>query len=202
LVRKDIPLVDQALATVDTLSREELESAILALTPDELLRLREVSRHYAYLYRLEAEDLLQEAVARALEGSRKCPANISVVRFLAEAMRSIAHGESEKVENQAATIPLRSANDHEGEGLEPHDPSPSVEEKVINEESAAIVRNNILSFFQNGTPERDMVEGIMEELSPDELRELLNLDKTGYNSMRKLIRRRLNKAYPKGWSHD
>ena len=92
--------MDQAVATVDTRSRDEVESAIIAFTPDELLRLRKVSRYYASLYTLEADDLLQEGIVRALDGSRKCPANISVVRFLAEAMSSIAHGESERIENQ------------------------------------------------------------------------------------------------------
>jgi DNA-directed RNA polymerase specialized sigma24 family protein len=39
---------------------------------------------------LNPEDLLQEALARSIEGSRSCRANIDVVRFLAETIRSIA----------------------------------------------------------------------------------------------------------------
>ena len=194
--------MDQAVAIVATRSRDEVESAILAFTPDEALRLRDVSWRYASLCTLEADDLLQEAIVRALEGSRKCPVNISVVRFLAEAMRSIAHGESEKTENQVVPISLLSADDQESKSLNRPDRSPSIEENVINEESAAILRNSIIALFNEGTPERDMVEGIMDGWSAEELRELLNLDKTVYNSMRRLIRRRLNKAYLKGWSHD
>ena len=199
-------LLDQAVASVGSLSRNEVESAILAFTGDELLRLRTISWKYAPRCKLEGDDLLQEAIVRALDGSRKCPANISVVKFLAEAMRSIAHGESEKIENQVVTVSLLGANDHDGEAFDPPDPSPSIEENVINEEineeSAAIVHDGILSLFQDGTPERDMVDGIIDGWSADELRELLNLDKTAYESMRRLIRRRINKAYPEGWSHD
>jgi RNA polymerase sigma-70 factor (ECF subfamily) len=194
--------LDQAVATVATRSRDEVESAILAFTPDEVLRLRDVSWLYAPQCKLEADDLLQEAIVRALEGSRKCPVNISVVKFLAEAIRSIAHGESEKTENQVVPISLLSADDHESKSLIRPDRSPSIEENVINEESAAILHDSIFALFKEGTPERDMVEGIMEGLSAEELRELLDLDKTAYNSMRRLIRRRINKAYPKGWSHD
>ncbi len=194
--------MDQAVATIGTLPRDEVESAILAFTDDDLLRLRTISWKYAPRCKLQGDDLLQEAIVRALDGSRKCPANISVVKFLAEAMRSIAHGEREKIENQVVTVSLLGANDRDGEAFDPPDPSPSIEETIVNEEIAAIVHDSILSLFQDGTPERDMVEGIIDGWSADELRELLNLDKTAYNSMRRLIRRRINKAYPEGWSYD
>jgi DNA-directed RNA polymerase specialized sigma24 family protein len=201
-VRKDFPLLDQAVATIGTLSRDEVESAISAFTPDELLRLRKVSLYYSTPGRLEADDLLQEATVRALDGSRKCPANISVVRFLAEAMRSIAHGEREKIKSGPVIKSLDSTDEREGVALDTLDPTSSIEDTMINQESAAILHDSVLSLFEAGTPERDMVEGIMAELSAEELRELLSLDKTAYDSTRKLIRRRLNKAYPKGWNHD
>jgi len=195
--------LDQAVVpVVATRSRDEIESAILAFTDDDLLRLRKVSWFYASRHTIEAEDLLQEAIARALDGSRKCPVNVGVVKFLAEAMRSIAHGESEKLENRVVTRSLDSDTDEEGEVLDPPDPSPSIEEAMINEEGAAILHDRILSLFEEGTPARDMVQGMMDDWSADELREVLGLDKTAYASMRRLIRRRLNKEYPEGWSHD
>ena len=191
--------MDQAVATR---SRDEIESAILAFTPDELLRLHKVSWSYALRYRFEAEDLLQEAIARTLDGSRKCPVNISAVKFLAEAMRSIAHGESEKMENRVVIVPLASTDDPEGEVRDPPDPTPSIEQNLINEESAAILHDSILSLFEEGTPARDMVEGMMDDWTTEELREVMGLDQTAYASTRRLIRRRLNKAYPEGWNHD
>ena len=39
----------------------------------------------------------------------------------------------------------------------------------------------------------------MEEMTAEEMRELTGLDKTGYDSKRKLIRRRIDKQYPEGW---
>jgi hypothetical protein len=35
-----------------------------------------------------------------LAGDRNCPKHVDVVKFLVEAMRSIANGEGQKVENQ------------------------------------------------------------------------------------------------------
>lgn len=187
---------------VATRSRDETESAILAFTEEDQLRLRKVSWYYASRHPIEAEDLLQEAIARALDGSRKCPVNVSVVKFLAEAMRSIAHGESEKSENRAVTLSLAGIIDEKDEARNHPDMSPSIEETMIEEENAAVLHDSILSLFEEGTPARDMVEGMMDDWSAEELREVMGLDKTAYASMRKLIRRRLNKAYPEGWSHD
>ncbi len=195
--------MDQAVATVVAArSRDETESAILAFTEEDQLRLRKVSWYYASRHPIEAEDLLQEAIARALDGSRKCPVNVSVVKFLAEAMRSIAHGESEKSENRPVTLSLAGVIEEKDETLDPPDTSPSIEETMIEEEKAAVLHDSILSLFEEGTPARDMVEGMMDDWSAEELREVMGLDKTAYASMRKLIRRRLNKAYPEGWSHD
>ena len=187
---------------VTTRSRDEIESEILAFTGSDLLRLRKVSRYYASRYRIEAEDLLQEAIARALNGSRKCPTDVGITKFLAEIMRSIAHGESEKPENRVVILSLVSSEGRKGESLDPPNPFPSIEETVINEESAAILHDRILSLFEEGTPARDMVQGMMEDWSAEELREVMGLDKTAYASMRRLIRRRLNKEYPEGWSYD
>jgi RNA polymerase sigma-70 factor (ECF subfamily) len=39
----------------------------------------------------------------------------------------------------------------------------------------------------------------MDGWSAEELRAYTGLDKTAYDSKRKLIRRRLNKAYSEGW---
>ena len=37
-------------------------------------------------------------------------------------------------------------------------------------------------------------------MSVEELKELTGLDATGYNSKLKLIRRRIDKKFPKGWA--
>jgi DNA-directed RNA polymerase specialized sigma24 family protein len=73
-----------------TLSREEIETAIRDLPPAGWMRLRKIARFYSRSSPLDDEELLQEAFARALDGSRKCPVNVDIVKFLAEAMRSLA----------------------------------------------------------------------------------------------------------------
>ena len=77
-------------------SREEIVSLINGLAPVDWARLRLISAKFAIGRPIEAADLLQEALARSIDG-RVCPIHVDIIRFLAQAMRSIAHGEAEKV---------------------------------------------------------------------------------------------------------
>ena len=45
-----------------------------------------------------------------------------------------------------------------------------------------------------------MVDGIMEGMDGEELRAFTELDKTAFASKRKLIKRRIEKAFPDGWT--
>jgi hypothetical protein len=83
-------------ADVSVRTRDEIAIAIRALTDAQWIRLRKASGYFAWVYGLPGDDLLQEAFCRALAGSRQCPCDVDVVKFLVEAMRSIANGEGEK----------------------------------------------------------------------------------------------------------
>ncbi len=186
------------MTPVATLSRAEIENAIRALSPADWARLRLVAARYASGRRLDARDLLQEALLRSLDG-RNCPRHVDVVRFLAEAMRSIADGESEKIANRLVVVSADQTPTI-AERVQNH-PTPdlSAEESLIAEEGAAAIRDEILALFEDDPIAEIIVEGIMEEMEGEELRELSGLDATAYDSKRKLIRRRITKQYPEGW---
>ncbi|MEN2989344.1 hypothetical protein WG926_13605 [Tistrella sp. BH-R2-4] len=181
-----------------TRSRDEIASAIRALTPVDWGRLRLVSRKYAAGRPIEPDDLLQEAMMRAVD-SRSCPAHVDVVRFLAEAMRSIAHGEGEKAEHKLMLVPVPKTGEPPAEALAMHDPAPHAEAHMISEEDAASIRMAILALFDDDPSAHDIVEGTMAEMTAEELRELTGLSLTAYNSKRRLIRRRIDTAFPQGW---
>lgn len=177
-----------------TRSREEVASAVRALTVADWSRLKLVAQKYAAGRPIGPDDLLQEAMMRAID-SRVCPADVGVVRFLAEAMRSIAHGESEKAQYK---LPLETA-EASAEALEVADPLPHAEARLITEEGADRIRTAILALFDDDPQARDIVEGTMEEMTAKELRELTGLSLIEYNSKRRLIRRRIDNAFPQGW---
>ena len=98
------------------LGRDEIAKAIRALTPADWIRLNKVAVAYSAGRPIGPEDLLQEAFARAMDG-RHCPAGVTAVRFLAEAMRSIAHGEGEKRTGLARAHATLHAVASDGEGI-------------------------------------------------------------------------------------
>lgn len=183
---------------VATRSRDEIASAIHLLTAADWARLKLVARKYANGRPIEPDDLLQEAMQRAIDG-RVCPTHVDVVKFLAEAMRSIAHGETEKAEHKLVLVPVAKTGDHPAEVLAVADPAQSVEERMMSEQNAAVFRRDVLALFDDDPQARDIVEGTMEDMTPEELRELTGLSQTAYDSKRRLIRRRIDKAYPQGW---
>jgi len=177
-----------------TLSHDEIVLAIRNLTPAEWARLKRVARKYAAGRPFEPDDLLQETILRAID-SRACPVGVDVVRFLAEAMRSVAHGEGEKAGYKLSLVPIAKSY----EAMTVSDPAPNVEARMITEEGAGNIRRAILALFDDDPQARDIVEGTMAEMSAAELRELTGLSLTAYNTMRRLIRRRIDNAFPEGW---
>lgn len=172
-----------------------MEQAIRSLSEADWVRLRMVSARYARSA-ISAEDLLQEALLRAWDGSRQCPTNVDVVKFLAEAMRSVGDEAGKKEQREQAAMAKAEAPVADG-GLDSaeHD----AEQKVIEDDQARHIRSSILALFDGDEDARALVEAMMEEFSAEELRDLTGLEKTAYDTTRRRIRRRLAKAYPDGW---
>jgi RNA polymerase sigma-70 factor (ECF subfamily) len=57
----------------------------------------------------------------------------------------------------------------------------------------------MLGLFPDDQQARDLLDGIMEGYEGEELRALTDLDEISFASKRRLIRRRIDKHYPKGW---
>ena len=71
------------------LTKAQVRAAIAAIGTSANSRLMRVARYRAFTAGIDAEDLLQEAILRALT-SRRCPAGLKMEHFLMAVMRSIA----------------------------------------------------------------------------------------------------------------
>jgi len=186
-----------------TLSPAEVAASIRALPAAAWYRLDRIAAYYARACPLEADDLRQEALDRALTGIRKCPIDVDVVRFLGEAMRSVA-SDSVKAQKRKATqaggtgLSLVTLEDAEAINSIVS-PSATPEAALIAEEEARRIRHAILDLFADDVVAQTIVEGDMEGMEAEEIRNLIGLDKTAYASSRRLIRRRIDKAFPEGW---
>jgi hypothetical protein len=117
-------------------------------------------------------------------------------------MQSIADGEWEKARNLPPHVVIDS---YEGQGTgfaDPPDSTLSAEDRLIREEEmvevAAILRK-IWSLFDDDRQAQAILEGEARRLSAEQIRNLTGLQKTEYQSKRRLIRRRINSAFPDGW---
>lgn len=184
-------MTDPARPTRD---RADIAEAIRGLTAVQWLRLRKVALAYARLAAdMDPDDLLQEAFRRALDGERTCPADVDVVRFLAEAIRSIADGERAKNSRRPATVRFPGHGGDPQEIAEPAEPMPDAEESLIEGENHSQRRAEAVAMFEDDIAAQTIVEGILDNMRGEELRELTGLDETTYESKRRLIRRRIEK---------
>lgn len=180
------------------LSREEIEQAIRTLPEAGMVRLRRIATACCPGRPQDAKDLLQEAFARALSGSRKCPRHVDVVRFLAEAMHSIS---SDAAKERQRHPELQAVSLFASDGmlaLDPPDCSANAEQQLASDGEVKRITRAIVALFDDDPVAQVMVEGIMEDMEGEQLRELAGLTKLAFASKRRLIRRRIEQAYPDG----
>jgi DNA-directed RNA polymerase specialized sigma24 family protein len=87
LMRSDIAAISTESST------ETVARALAALTPSDLVRLKRLAQLRARLLpALEWDELLNEALLRALDGSRRWPEGVPLLSFIAGIMRSLIDG--------------------------------------------------------------------------------------------------------------
>lgn len=185
------PPVTEAVLSVD-----EIKEKLGSLSNADLVRLQRIAGYYSKGV-LESDNLLSCAFEKALSGERKCPRDLGVMIFLRGTIRSLASSEFKSLKRSPLTLESDFCSDDENDPapVEHPSPDPSAEESLIHSENVAA----ILCLFNDDEIARIIVEGIMEEMDARELQELTGLDSTAYESKRKKIRRRIDKAYPKGF---
>ena len=77
-------------------TRDDVEAGIRAFTVAHWARLHFIAKSFAFKTSWDLEDLLQEAIVRTLQGSRKCPIDVDLMKHLIDTMSSVANGEREK----------------------------------------------------------------------------------------------------------
>ncbi len=185
--------------TVHALTRGELEDAIEAFSETDWARLRLAAQLYA-IYPVEPEEVVQEALCRAIAGTRKCPRNVSVVRFVAEAIRSIAHDELRKVENRRDEVSVHDEALDDPDAITPRETGPNAEERIISSEQIRGTEQRLLELFDGDDEAQLIVLGMLTGSEGAELREATGLDQTRFNSKRRFVRRTINNAIESGFT--
>lgn len=167
----------------DEAEERDVADAIRALSDADLVRLRALARLQARgLPGLDWPDLLNEAIARALDGSRRWPPEVSLLALLAGIMRSIEHDHRRRFALERAW-----RNGSEAATVDP-------EEAV----AARQALNAIFALFRDDEAVLRIVEGLAYGRSAAEIRALHGLSDTAYDSARKRLRRALLRLEPRG----
>lgn len=179
----------------DALTVDEFRAAWQALSVADLERLR---RYSISLVGAEAADTLrQEALYKAFSGERRCRRDLSVVQFLAGAMRSLVSS-TKKAAKRRPTVSLEVVAEATGDepvGDDPH-------EQLVQARECERIRQEVLAVFDDDPDAQLLVDGIMEEMEGQELCELAGIDTGELAAKRRFIRRRIDRAFPRGWHHD
>jgi len=176
---------------------DEIRATIEAFTDLDWLRVRKAAEYWARAYGADPDDVMQDALEGALDGSRRCPQDITVFQFLAGAMRSISSGNRKA---QARRAEVRLVAEDGSLIVDPMDDRPNAAEAVEVREGAEQIRKAVLSLFDDDVAAQTIVEGDMEDIEGEELRDLTGLDAKAFASKRRFIRRRIDRTYPKGWT--
>ena len=168
-------------AELEYASPEEAAAALEQLGPADRIRLQKLARSRLHGLNAQWEDLLQEALTRILEGTRRWPRDVSLINFVAGVMRSLA---SENWHQQSRSHSQES-------GSESH-PGPEKEAEARAEIKA------IEDHFGDDDTALAVVMARFEGYSPEEIQTMFTLTSTEYDSTLKRIRRKIDDYKKKG----
>jgi DNA-directed RNA polymerase specialized sigma24 family protein len=173
------------------ISPAESALALKLVTETDLLRLKAIARLHARGLPADVswDDLLQEAFARVMSGSRKKPEGVPMVAFLSGVMRSLRAEHWRRSQVESCDWPARQSLRYTDASRprEPKDPTQDPERSLMAwQEMASIVR-----LFADDSVALQIIMGLAEGLSPEEIRSMTGISKTDYDSARRRMRRAL-----------
>lgn len=181
-----------------------IDEALASLSDADSLRLLKAAKQLSRPTRYTPEELINQALHNALAGDRQYKPEVNLIAFLFMTMRSLVSSDCKSQRRQPGIISLDTKMEDSDRALleKLQNPCPVPEDIFETQENLAIIRQSFLELFDDDLVAQTVLEGIMEEMSPQEIQELAGLDQKGYASMRRLIRRRIDKAFPKGWHYE
>jgi len=175
------------IVTVDN-TTVDIARAIHSLSNADLVRLKALARLWARGLPggVGWTDVLHEAIARALDGSRKWPPDVPILAFLSGIMRSICDDQWRRARRELELLVHgEDLADLCGSGDEMKSPSP---ERVV---AAAQSLAAIDLLFACDPLALKIIAGLAEGLTPAEICKLHRMSERQYDTTRKRMRRAL-----------
>jgi DNA-directed RNA polymerase specialized sigma24 family protein len=163
--------------------------ALGLVTQLDLLRLKALARLYARGLPpdVDWEDLLQEALTRALAGVRVVPTDVPPVAFIAGVMRSLRSEHRRRFARARRDAAADQQDGTASRDIEMRDPSP-LPERVLNARQELA---QIRKLFSEDPMAMGILDGLAEGWGPEQICKHLGLTATAYDTARRRMRRTL-----------
>ena len=178
---------------VKTRPPDDIFEALETLTPTDKARLQKIAQSFARIMGVEWEDLYSEALTRALEGRRNCPADVHPVAFIVNVMKGMKSDDfraGKRRQKQGFDVISQ------GDLLDLHanDAAPSPEEALIAKQADAEwvqCFERLFGSFEGDDEIQLILLAMNEGLDGAALRGEIGLDEKTYNSARRRLRRKI-----------
>lgn len=184
----------------DVLDLEEIGSAIAGLTEIDLIRMRRAGRSFAWGSAHEVNDLIQEAVVAASTGRRKCPREVSFVKFLINAMRSIASAARETERVAGIDYTLDATGTDGNPIVVPTDVEPDAETVRLRDEDVELRIAELHEIFDDDDEAMLVILALLEHQTKEEIMSSYDFTEKAYDTIRRRIRRKINGRSPNRWT--
>jgi len=177
-------------------SIDEVKAAFVGLADEDLVKLRQIARLRSHgLPTSTWEDLLQEALFRALAGMRQWPASVPFLAFLAQTMRSIASDERRRAQD-VEVIAESDLGDDESSASRFNDIAvTTVTPELLAESRSALAE--IENLFLSDPEALQILEGLALGAAPAEIQASSGMTAVQYSTAQRRIQRTLPKLYGK-----
>jgi DNA-directed RNA polymerase specialized sigma24 family protein len=170
------------------LSRVEVDAAIAALNARDQATLRHGAALFCFMYGFDSpDDLLQEALTRAVELRRKCPKGLPMVPFLWRAMSSIADAAAKATRRSRIDVFAEPEDAEEDE-----EPGPAAVELRDPARLAAArdALRKVEDLFKDDVDVAVLIEELAKGLRGEELRQSLGVTDAELDTIRKRMHRK------------
>ncbi len=175
-------------------SIDDVKVAFVSLTGEELVKLKQIARLRSHgLPTSTWEDLLQEALFRALTGTRQWPVSVPFLAFLAQTMRSIASDERRRAQDIEVITESDLRGDEGSTSLLNDIAVTTATPELLAESRSALTE--IENLFSNDPEARQILEGLALGALPAEIQASSGMTPVRYSSAQRRIQRTLAKQY-------
>jgi DNA-directed RNA polymerase specialized sigma24 family protein len=175
----------------------DVASAIHALSDADLVRLKALARLWSRGLPggLGWTDVLHEAIARVLDGSRPWPAHVPILAFLSGVMRSICDDHWRRVRQEQRLLVSRDDQNCGGWSGDEIDEVPDPE-RVL---AATDVLANVYRLFEGDAMAMKVIAGMSDGLTASEICKAYGISELDYDTTRRRMRRTLLR-HQRNWS--